>query len=346
MEISTDRRYFWGPATKYFAFNLDRERLRQVGITPQFLNYYLQSVLAERSGSQRLKYQDQELFVEVKSDDVDDLDLSDLLSLQLVSPAGIPFRIGDVVSVELTSQKGGISRENQEYIADVRWEYLGSNKAGEKFFNAVYDNLYLPVGFNKSKEKEYRMMTEEEENQLNYAIALAILLIYLVLGILYENLFQPLIIMLAIPLSLIGVWLAYWITDFNFDTSSYIGVILLSGIVVNNAIILIENINQHLSRCGDILEAIVSGTKERVRPIFMTTATTVLGMLPMVINKGETNDIWSSLALCTIGGLTVSTILILVVLPIFYYLFYRLQLHLFGQKKPAPPQMEQSIEKG
>ena len=346
VEISTDRRYFWGPATKYFAFNLDRERLRQVGITPQFLNYYLQSVLAERSGSQRLKYQDQELFVEVKSDDVDDLDLSDLLSLQLVSPAGIPFRIGDVVSVELTSQKGGISRENQEYIADVRWEYLGSNKAGEKFFNAVYDNLYLPVGFNKSKEKEYRMMTEEEENQLNYAIALAILLIYLVLGILYENLFQPLIIMLAIPLSLIGVWLAYWITDFNFDTSSYIGVILLSGIVVNNAIILIENINQHLSRCGDILEAIVSGTKERVRPIFMTTATTVLGMLPMVINKGETNDIWSSLALCTIGGLTVSTILILVVLPIFYYLFYRLQLHLFGQKKPAPPQMEQSIEKG
>jgi len=332
VEISTDRRYFWGPATKYFSFNLDREKLRRVGITPQFLGYYLQSVLAERSGTQKMKFKDQELYVEVKSNDVDDLDLSDVLSLELAAPSGIPFRIGDVVNVELTTQKGGISRENQEYIADVRWEYLGSNKAGEKFYNAVYDNLYLPVGFHKSKEKDYDMMTVEEKDQLNFAIFLAIGLIYLVLSILYENLFQPFIIMLAIPLSLIGVWLAYWITDFNFDTTSYVGVILLFGIVVNNAIILIENINQHLNQCGDILEAIVSGTKERVRPIFMTTATTVLGMLPMVINKGETNDIWSSLALCTIGGLTVSTILILVVLPIFYYLFYKLQLQLFGKK--------------
>jgi HAE1 family hydrophobic/amphiphilic exporter-1 len=333
VEISTDRRFYWGPSTKYFAFHMNRDKMRQVGITPQYLGYYLSAVLAERSGLQRLKFQDEELFVEVKSEDLDSLDLTDVLALSLSSSQGVPFRIADVVRVELTAQKGGISRENQEYIADVRWEYLGSNKAGEKFFNTVYNNLQLPAGFKKSKEKEFRMMSEEEEHQLNYAIFLAIGLIYLVLGILYENLFQPLIIMMAIPLALIGVWLAYWITDYNFDTSSYIGVILLSGIVVNNAIILIENINQHLDRCGDILEAIVAGTKERIRPIFMTTATTVLGMLPMVINKGDTNDIWSSLALCTIGGLTVSTILILFVLPIFFYLFYKLQLWLFRKRK-------------
>ncbi len=337
VEISTDRLFYWRPATKYYAFIMERDKMRQVGITPQELSYYLSAVLAERSGSRRLKYQDQELYVEVKSEDVENLDLTDVLTLKLSSSTGIPFRLGDVVRVELTTQKGGISRENQEYIADVRWEYLGSNKAGEKFFNAVYDNLYLPVGFKKSKEKEYRMMTEEEEHQLNLAIFLAVGLIYLVLGILYENLFQPLIIMLAIPLALIGVWLIYWITDYNFDTSSYIGIILLSGIVVNNAIILIDNINQHLDRCGDILQAIAAGTKERVRPIFMTTATTVLGMLPMVIDKGESNDIWSSLALCTIGGLTVSTILILVILPVFYYLFYRLQKQLFARRHSDVP---------
>ena len=120
--------------------------------------------------------------------------------------------------------------------------------------------------------------------------------------------------------------------DYSFDSTAYIGVILLSGIVVNNAILLIDNINHHLRRSGRIVESIAVATKERIRPIFMTSTTTVLGMLPLIIFKqADKSDIWSSLALCTVGGLTTSAVLILFVLPVVYFLFLRLKQFVVGK---------------
>ena len=210
----------------------------------------------------------------------------------------------------------------------VMWDYLGSAKAGDRHHKTVFKNLTLPVGFSKSEEEQRWRMTEEEEHQLWTAILLSLFLIYLILGILYENVFQPILIMLSIPLALIGVFTAFIIMDYNFSSTSYIGIIILCGVVVNNAILLIDNINRHARKSKDIIQAIVIGTKERIRPIFMTTATTVLGMLPLIILKkaaSSSADIWSNLALCTVGGLTTSAFLILFVLPIFYYLFFKLQ---------------------
>jgi len=245
-----------------------------------------------------------------------------------MTPNGTPFRIKDVVNIDFTTQKGGITREDQEYVALVMWDYLGSAKAGDRHHKTVYKNLKLPAGFKKSLEEIRWRMSEEEEHQLVYAILLSFFLIYLILGILYENIFQPFLIMLSIPLAGIGVSIAFVIMEEQFTSTSYIGLIILSGVVVNNAILLIDNINSHLRKTKEIIESIIIGTKERIRPIFMTTATTVLGMLPLIILKKDTAssaDIWSNLALCTVGGLTTSAIFILVVLPIFYYLLFRLQ---------------------
>jgi HAE1 family hydrophobic/amphiphilic exporter-1 len=140
--------------------------------------------------------------------------------------------------------------------------------------------------------------------------------------------------MISIPLALIGVFYAFVIMDYSFDSTAYIGCILLGGIVVNNSILLIDNINRHLKQTKNIIDAITIGAKERIRPIFMTSATTVLGMMPLIIlKKADSSDIWSSLALCTVGGLTTSAFLILFVLPIFYYLFYKLQKNIFNPKK-------------
>ena len=190
------------------------------------------------------------------------------------------------------------------------------------------------MGFSKSLEERRWRLSEEEEGQLWWAMWISVGLILLILGILYESFFQPFLIILAIPLALIGVFIAFWKLDYSFDSSAYIGVILLMGIVVNNAILLIDNINQHLKKNPRIIEAIAIGTKERIRPILMTTLTTVLGMLPLLLihKGGARGDIWTNLALCTVGGLTTSAILILLVLPIFYYQFYKLQKFL-GQKK-------------
>jgi HAE1 family hydrophobic/amphiphilic exporter-1 len=110
------------------------------------------------------------------------------------------------------------------------------------------------------------------------------------------------------------------ILDYNFDSAAYIGVILLGGIVVNNSILLVDHINLRRKEGLPILDAVLQGAKERVRPIFLTTSTTVLGMLPMVLLKVEEGrrHIWSSLALSAVGGLISSTLFILVAIPIFY----------------------------
>lgn len=333
VDINTDTRMTWGAKEKYYSFKPDMEKLKIYKISQQYLSNLISSVLRERSGFQKIKFNDKEIFVEIKSSDVKKLELDDILNMNFETSEGIPFRIKDVVDIGFTIQKGGIGRENQEYIASINWDYLGSSKSGDKYHKTLYNNLKVPPGFKKSLEQRRFLMSEEEESQLNFAIILSLFLIYLILGILYENFLQPLLIMLSIPLALIGVFWAFIIMDYNFDSSAYIGVILLSGIVVNNAIILIDNINRHLKNSTDIIKSIITGTKERIRPIFMTTSTTVFGMIPLILfQKPGKTDIWSSLALCTIGGLTTSALLILFILPIFYYLFYKLQKFIIKQK--------------
>jgi len=326
VEILTDVKFWWGPQDKYYTFHLNRRKLQRYNMEPRYVLMLISSVLRERSYSQRLKFLDKELSVEIKAEDVDDLELDDILNLELATPDGVPFRINDLVDIDFNTQKGGITREDQEYVAMVRWDYMGSNRSGDRYHKTVFKNLELPVGFKKSLEERKFRITEEEQKQLNFAIALSLVLIYLILGMLYEDLLQPLLIMLSIPLALIGVFIAFTVMDYSFDSTAYIGVILLSGIVVNNAILLIDNINHHLARSGRVVEAIAVATKERIRPIFMTSTTTVLGMLPMIIFKqADKSDIWSSLALCTVGGLTTSAVLILFVLPVVYFLFLRLK---------------------
>ncbi len=123
------------------------------------------------------------------------------------------------------------------------------------------------------------------------------------------------------PLSLIGVFVAFIVAKAPFDPTAYIGVILLSGIVVNNAILLVDHINLRRRQGLGLEEAVIRGTRDRVRPIFMTTATTVFGMLPLLLIGAKANErqIWSSLALCTVGGLTTSTMLVFIVIPVLYF---------------------------
>ncbi len=337
VDIQTDTQSWWGGKQKYFAFKLNREKLRRYKMQPAFFFGKIYSMLAESTGTQKIKFDDKELSVEIKAEDVKSIELFDMMNRHIQTPGGVPFRIKDIVDVEFTTQKGGITRENQEYVAMVMWDYLGSAKAADRYHKTLFKNIKVPPGFKKSLEEQRWRMTEEEETQIWTSIGLSLFLIYIILGMLYENIFQPILIMLSIPLALIGVFLAFTWMDYTWDATAYIGVILLFGIVVNNAILLIDNINQHVRRSSRVIESIVIGTKERIRPIFMTSATTVLGMLPLIIFRGDSkSDIWSSLALCTVGGLTTSAILILFVLPIFYYLFFLLQKNLFkGRKKAA-----------
>jgi HAE1 family hydrophobic/amphiphilic exporter-1 len=198
--------------------------------------------------------------------------------------------------------------------ANLRTGDLGS--AAEEI-NAIIGQIPMPIGL------VARLAGQNEEmavsfRSLQLALLLAVFLVYLVMASQFESLLHPFVIMFTIPLALIGAVFALWITGSTISVVVFIGLILLAGIVVNNAIVLIDFINQLREKGMEKLEAIAEAGRSRLRPIMMTTLTTVLGLIPLALGIGEGAEVRAPMAITVIGGLTVSTLLTLVVIPVMY----------------------------
>jgi HAE1 family hydrophobic/amphiphilic exporter-1 len=162
------------------------------------------------------------------------------------------------------------------------------------------------------------------------AFALALFLVYIVMASQFESMVQPFLIMMTVPLALIGVILVLFATGTTVSIMVFIGLIILAGIVVNNAIVLIDYINTLQARGASKTEAIVDAGRARLRPILMTTLTTVLGLTPMALGLGEGAEIRTPMAITVIAGLSVSMLLTLIVIPILYFQFT-------SERRPADP---------
>lgn len=300
---------------------IDKEALRRYDIDPDTLSFHLQALIQGTSGAPaRIRMGGRDIIVSIEFPDASRLDQRGLKKALILTRAGEYVRLGEIAVFEEAPIAGAIDRESQQFQRTVVWEFRGPAKVEERTRKAIFDSLRLPPGFSASLEEE-GLVTEKEQRQINFAIAAALALIFMILAALYESFLTPFFVLLTVPLALIGVFVAFVLAKAPFDPTAHIGVILLSGIVVNNAILLVDHINLRRREGLGLLDAVVQGTKDRVRPILMTTATTVFGMLPLLLIGAKTNkrQIWSSLALCTVGGLTTSTVLIFVVIPVLYY---------------------------
>ncbi len=331
---STSRygRYFRLDSFDY-VLKIDKEALRKYDINLPYLYSHLSSLIRGKlSARQAVKIAGEELDISIKFPEADEMDLRRLQDTIIRTQGGEYLRVGDISTLEEWPIAGPIDRENQQFQITVMWEFRGPYKAADRYEKAMFSKLALPPGFSATMEDTWRLTTEEK-GQIRFAIILSSIIIFMILASLYESFIHPFFILLAVPLALIGVFVAFVIADFPFDSTAYIGVILLGGIVVNNSILLVDHINLKRKQGLSLLEAILKGSRERVRPIFLTTCTTVLGMFPMVIIQLEEGrkQIWSSLALSAVGGLISSTIFILIAIPIFY--FYGDWIHDWGQGK-------------
>jgi HAE1 family hydrophobic/amphiphilic exporter-1 len=154
----------------------------------------------------------------------------------------------------------------------------------------------------------------------------------MVTAALYESFKYPFLIFLTIPAGLIGIFLIFYFMDIRFNSSAYLGVLFISGIVVNNAIILISRFQLNLKRKLSLKQAITEGIVQHIRPIFLTTVTTIIGFVPLVVMSNQTaGGIWYSLAVAGIGGILSSFVFILLVLPALYYLFERKNINLLQE---------------
>ncbi len=323
VDTNSGGRFFRDKETE-LVLALDRERLALHGLTARDVVWQVTAATQSNAQNQPLRVAGEEVQFAVKLEGNRDLDLLELQELLLPSRSGSAVRLADVARLDERAVLARIEREDQKYKRFVAYEFMGPTKLGDRIQEAVIANTFLPPGYSIETGNEWRW-EEEEKRQIYGVLALSILLVFMVTAALFESLRQPMTVLLAVPMALIGVFLIFFYTGAGFTREAYVGVIMMGGVVVNNAILLVDHIN-HLRRSeGMGLEAAtLRGTLERVRPILMTSTTTILGLLPLVLFSETANEnIWNALAYALIGGLASSTILVLTVTPALYLMVER-----------------------
>jgi HAE1 family hydrophobic/amphiphilic exporter-1 len=245
-------------------------------------------------------------------------DLNDLL---IGTPQGQVLQAKNLLTLRNQAGPTEIQRKNQERIIRVTAEPEAALSDALSAVNARLSEVRVPpdfaVGFGAEAEEQARAFA-----QLRLMLILAIILVYAVMASQYESLRDPFIIMFSVPLAAIGVVLALKLTGTSFSLQAYIGVIMLAGIVVSNAILLVDYTNVLRRRDGlPLREAVATAGRVRLRPILMTSLATMLGLVPMALGIGEGAELQAPLARVVIGGLLASTMITLVVVPTVYTLF-------------------------
>lgn len=269
--------------------------------------------------------------------------ISDLASLDITAPTGMQVPLLDIATIRYSNSPQQLMRYNNQYVVTVTGQLAAKDAA--KHSGEVTEAVYaaeLPDGVDHFFGGSIQTMNEEF-SAIFGALFTAVFLVFMVMAIQFNSLRFSLMVMLSMPFSLIGAFAGLLLTNTTISMTSLMGMILLAGIVVNNAIVLIDYANQLRDSGMEIKEALIKAGRTRLRPILMTTLTTVLGMVPMAVGLGSNAEMMRGMAMVVIGGLSASTVLTLVLIPTFYLLFSKKR----EQDKPqATSSGEQQEEQG
>ena len=300
---------------------VDRQKAADMKLTVSQIANALQTVL---SGTEASYYRESgdEFLILVKLKEAERMDLRDILDLTVTNADGQPVVLRNVVGVRPRSGPGRVERKDQERIvivsANITGRDMGSILAdireGLRSIPVPRDFSIVIGGDYEEQQKAFR--------ELLLSFVLALVLVYMVMACLYESLRDPFVVMFSVPLAAIGVTLMLFLTNTTFNVQSFIGCIMLGGIVVNNAILLVDHTNLLRRRDGMLLrEAIEEAGRRRLRPILMTAMTTALGLTPLAVGMGEGGEAQAPLARAVIGGLLSSSLITLVFVPTVYSIF-------------------------
>ncbi|MFH1861799.1 MAG: efflux RND transporter permease subunit [bacterium] len=297
----------------------DRERVASLGLNvQQIASLVRHKVLGEvatefRKGDRRID-------IRVRVQEQDRATVEDLRRLVVNPGSSQPIPLAAVAQITQDRGPARIWRVDQQRTAKI------SANVSERDLGSVVNDLQaelagltIPGDMNIVISGQNREM-QESLRSLAFALLLAVFLVYIVMASQFESLLHPFVILFTVPLAGIGVIFFLWIFNISFSIVVYLGMIMLAGIVVNNAIVLVDYTNQLRARGHELKDAIITAGRVRLRPILMTTTTTVLGLLPMSLGLGEGAEIRTPMALTVIAGLISSTILTLVIIPTVYYL--------------------------
>lgn len=251
------------------------------------------------------------------------LSISELSNIEITS-GNTKYRLADVAKITREQLPREIHRSNQNRVGKIS-AYVADDVAFDQVVNELQDKINeadIPDGYRVKMAGE-ELKRKESMEGLSFALILSIILVYMVMAAQFESLVHPFTILLTIPLAIVGALVTFYIIGKPLNIMAYIGMIMLAGIAVNDSIILVDKINQLRAEGIKLRESIVQAGVQRLRPIIMTSLTTVLALIPLTFGFGESADLRSPMAWAVVGGLISSTLLILVVIPCVYYVFAR-----------------------
>lgn len=301
---------------------IDRNRAADLGLTLRDVTKTLESALVgTKVGEFRSEGESARILVQLK--DAESQTLDEILNLVLSTPSGNQVTLRNLVDTRASRGPALIERKDQQRIVSVKANFEGSDLSSvvADVRNAL-GNLVIP----ESYELRVAGNIEEQEKasrELTVSLLLSLVLVFMVLACQYESFRDPLIVMVSVPLASIGVLSTLFLTDTTLNLQSYIGCIMLGGIVVNNAILLVDQAARLRVRSGySVTDAVMEAGRRRLRPILMTSMTTVLALIPLALGIGEGADAQAPLARAVVGGLTASTLITLVLIPVVFSLVH------------------------
>jgi HAE1 family hydrophobic/amphiphilic exporter-1 len=311
--------------------HIDRQRAADLGLTVSHIGEALETAVGGTQASY-FRQHGKQYRIRVRLSEEDRRNLDDLLDLTVVNNRGEPVVLRNVVRTLPEEGPVRIERKDQERVITVNANFTGRDmgsvisdiREGLKSVPVPKDFAIVFGGDYEEQQKAFR--------ELMFGFLIAILLVYLVMAGQFESLRDPFVVLFSVPMAIIGIVVTMILSNTIFSMQAFIGCIMLAGIVVNNAILLVDYTNRLRRQKGmDLLEAIGLAGSRRLRPILMTASTTVLGLLPLSFGLGEGGEAQAPLARVVIGGLISSTLITLVLIPVVYSIFEQ---RLSRAKKP------------
>ncbi len=309
-----------GDYTPEYQVEFDREKLAINGLNISTASNYLRNRINGLTAS-LYREDGEEYSIRVVYSPEYRQSIENIENILIYNQQGQAVRLKDLGRVVEKFTPPTIERKNRQRLITVASTVSGTtiDKAVSEI-NAQISEMSIPSDIYLEVGGTYKDQ-QESFSDLSILLLIIILLVFIVMASQFESLTYPFIIMFSVPFGISGVVLALAITGSTLNMMSFVGLIMLVGIVVKNGIVMVDYINLNRERGLGIIHAVVSGGKSRLRPVLMTTLTTILGMLPMALSNSQGSEMWKSMAITVIGGLTVSTILTLVIVPTIYAIF-------------------------
>ncbi len=301
---------------------LDRKKLEYQGININDLGLGI-SYQILGGAPVKIKTDKEELDVTLQLDKKYRQSLDLLMESRIKTAEGTVLKLRDIASLKIGEGPWGIEKEDKIITATIKANLADKSDlvTNQKYISEMIEEIGLPQSMTYEFVGDSRSMREVNEH-LKLAFIVAIFLVYFILSAQFESYILPLIVMGTVPLAITGVYLGLLVTGQKTNTMVFVGVIMLSGIVVNNAIVLIDYVQFLLEKDGSLYDSLLEAGKTRLRPILMTTMTTVFGMIPLALGIGQGSERYKGMATAVIFGLTLSTLLTLVLIPVLFEVYY------------------------